>query len=339
MITLDRVTKEYGAGPGRVRVLDEVSLEVARGEIAAVVGPSGAGKSTLAKCVTLLQRPTSGSVVVDGRDLSALRGRDLRTARHAIGTVFQGSALLRRRTAAANVALPLEFFGVTTRDTHRRVGELLELVGLADRADAYVSELSGGQQQRVGIARALALNPSVLLADEATSGLDPATTRSILALLKGVRDELDLTVVLITHEMDVVRDAADTVHRLEHGRVVESGRLTDVLLEPDSVLSDQLIPPRAAARAQGTPWTVRYRQDDVRADWLTQVASDLGVTVGLLGAHIEEVDGALVGRAVIDLPGSLNAITVTESFARLGLAASSYASGRGEADSVDRIAS
>jgi D-methionine transport system ATP-binding protein len=319
MITLDRLTKDYGRGSTRTRVLDQVSFSVGRGEIAAVVGPSGAGKSTLAKCINLLERPTSGTVDVDGRDLTSLSGKELRTARHAIGTVFQSSALLRRRTAAANVALPLEFLGVTGRNTRRRVDELLELVGLADRRDAYVSELSGGQQQRIGIARALALNPSVLLADEATSGLDPATTASILGLIKNIRDELDLTVVLITHEMDVVRDAADTVHRLDSGRVAEAGRLTEVLLDPASVLSDQLLPARGSAAAQGVAWAVRYRAAGVQSDWLARVGSEFGVAVGLLGAHIEEVDGVLVGRAVVDLPSTLDDEAVSEAFRRLGL--------------------
>lgn len=319
MITLDQITKEYGRGTARTRVLDEVSLRVDRGEIAAVVGPSGAGKSTLAKCVNLLQRPTYGSVVVDGRDLTSLGGKDLRAARHAIGTVFQNSALLRRRTAAANVALPLEFLGVTSRDTRRRVAELLELVGLADRAGSYVSELSGGQQQRVGIARALALNPSVLLADEATSGLDPVTTSSILSLIRNVRDELDLTVVLITHEMDVVRDVADRVYRLDHGRIAESGPLKQILLEPTSLLSDQLMPARAAAQATGSAWAIRYRRANVRPDWLVRIGTGFGVSVGLLGANIEEVDGVLVGRAVVDLPDSLDRGSVVDAFARLGL--------------------
>src|SRR4051812_39926890 len=217
MIILERLSKTYGSGAGG-RVLEDISLTVDRGEIAAIVGPSGAGKSTLAKCINLLERPSSGKVSVDGVDLTELRGAALRNARQSIGTIFQNAVLLRRRTVAENVAIALEFLGVTRVDRDRRVQELLGLVGLLGKADAYPAQLSGGQQQRVGIARALALRPSVLLADEATSGLDPDTTASILALLKSLRDGLDLTIVLITHEMDVVRDAADTVWRLEQGR-------------------------------------------------------------------------------------------------------------------------
>ncbi|MDQ4138132.1 MAG: ATP-binding cassette domain-containing protein, partial [Actinomycetota bacterium] len=184
MISIERLTKVYGSGASATVVLDELDFSVGTGEIFAVVGPSGAGKSTLAQCVNLLERPTSGSVVVNGENLSQLSERQLRVARRRIGTIFQSDGLYSRRTAAQNVALPLEYLGVTAAESRKRVAELLDRVGLSARASHYPHQLSGGQRQRVGIARALALRPSVLLSDEATSGLDPESTASIVDLLK-----------------------------------------------------------------------------------------------------------------------------------------------------------
>ena len=198
MIAIDDLHKSYRTADGRLSaVLKGLSLQVPERSITAVVGPSGAGKSTLARCISLLERPDSGSIRINGQDLSALSGEALRRERRAIGTVFQSSALLSRRTAWQNVALPLAWLGVVERDIKARVGELLESVGLSHKADAWPSQLSGGQRQRIGIARALALRPSVLLADEATSGLDPQATASVLALLKRLRDEYQLAIVLI----------------------------------------------------------------------------------------------------------------------------------------------
>ena len=213
-------------------MLDRITFRVEAGEILAVVGPSGAGKSTLAQCINLLTPPTSGSVVVNGEDLTTLSARKLRVARRRIGTVFQSAGLLERRTAAENVALPLEYLGVTAAEATRRVAELLDRVGLAERAEHYPFQLSGGQRQRVGIARALALRPSVLLSDEATAGLDPTTTDSVVELLRELRDDLNLSIVFITHEMDTVLKIADSVARLDHGSIVESGRLVDLLTDP-----------------------------------------------------------------------------------------------------------
>jgi D-methionine transport system ATP-binding protein len=321
VIEISAVSKSYGSGRSAVTVLDRVSLTVERGEIAAVVGPSGAGKSTLAHCINLLVTPTSGQILVGGEDLTRLTGAALRTARRSIGTVFQGSSLLRRRTAAQNIALPLEYFGVTRAGQRARVGELLDMVGLADRADAYPSELSGGQRQRIGIARALALRPSVLLADEATSGLDPATTASILGLFKRIRDEFDLSIVLITHEMDVVRETADTVARLEGGRIVEAGSIADVLTNPASSLARELIPDRAhLAPASGeTAWELVYSSAQVRSDWLLDVSDALNTRVGLLSATIEQVDGTGVGRLVVSIDSGVADAAVRDALSGAGL--------------------
>ena len=227
MIEISGLTKAYpstrSGRTGATLVLDGIDLTVGDGQIAAVVGPSGADKSTLARCINLLERPTSGSITVTGQDLTALSGRDLRRARREIGTVFQSANLLRRLTAAQNVALPMRHQGVPEAEIRARVGDLLERVGMLHRANHYPSQLSGGQRQRIGIARGLALQPSVLLSDEATSGLDPDATRAILDLLTELRDDLGVTILVITHEMDVVRGIADVVAHLDHGRIVEQG--------------------------------------------------------------------------------------------------------------------
>jgi D-methionine transport system ATP-binding protein len=317
VIELSGVTKVYGRGAGAYTALDDVDLRVEQGQIAAVVGPSGAGKSTLARCLTLLTTPTSGSVSVDGVDLTSLGTAELRRARQSIGTVFQGSNLLERRTAAGNVALPLEYLGVTPAAVRERVGELLELVGLGDRAGHYPSQLSGGQRQRVGIARALALRPRVLVADEATSGLDPQSTEAILALVRQIRSAEDLSVVLITHEMEVVRSIADTVHRLDRGRLVESGPLRALVTDPASTLAAQLLPARAPVAAPpGTrPWTVLLGGDGVPLEWLQLFAGAVGGRVALLSASIEAVGGGAAGRAVVavdpDVPDELVASVLT----------------------------
>ncbi|WP_120338893.1 methionine ABC transporter ATP-binding protein [Cryobacterium soli] len=306
MISLEQLTKVYGHGDAQTVVLDRLDFSVDAGEIFAVVGPSGAGKSTLAQCVNLLERPTSGSVLVNGENLSQLSEKQLRVARRRIGTIFQSDGLYSRRTAAANVALPLEYLGVTAAETRARVSELLDRVGLSNKAGHYPHQLSGGQRQRVGIARALALRPSVLLSDEATSGLDPDSTRSIVALLKELRDDLGLSILFITHEMDTVLQVADSVARLDHGRIVESGRIVELLRDPASGLGRALRPARSheSAAADATEWFVSYTSAAVPADWLTRLADQLGTTVSLLGASIETVDGATVGHASIGVTGA-----------------------------------
>jgi len=306
MISLEQLTKVYAHGDQRTVVLDRLDFSVDAGEIFAVVGPSGAGKSTLAQCVNLLERPTSGSVLVNGENLSQLSEKALRVARRRIGTIFQSDGLYSRRTAAQNVALPLQYLGVTAAETRARVAELLDRVGLSNKAGHYPHQLSGGQRQRVGIARALALRPSVLLSDEATSGLDPDSTRSIVALLKELRDDLGLSILFITHEMDTVLQVADSVARLDHGRIVESGRIVELLRDPASGLGRALRPARSheSAPADATEWFVSYTSAAVPADWLSRLADQLGTTVSLLGASIETVDGATVGHASIGVTGA-----------------------------------
>jgi D-methionine transport system ATP-binding protein len=228
--------------PNGVVALDGVDLSVSAGEIYGVIGRSGTGKSTLIRCVNRLEEPTAGSIHIAGEDVTAMDGAQLRATRRRIGMVFQQFNLLSSRTALENVALPLEIAGVGRAERRRRTLELLELVGLSDRMSAYPGQLSGGQKQRVGIARALASKPDVLLSDEATSALDAETTNSVLELLREINAELGLTVLLITHELDVVRRVCDSVALLDAGRVVESGPLGDVVARPDSRLAPGLLP-------------------------------------------------------------------------------------------------
>lgn len=243
MIDLTGVSKVYPVkNGGQVVALDGVNLHVDRGSIHGIVGRSGAGKSTLIRCLTALEKPTDGRIVVDGLDLSTLAGSALRAARRRIGMVFQAANLLDARTAADNIGYPLKLAGVPAVKRRERVDELLELVGLAGRGDSYLSQLSGGQRQRVGIARALADNPAVLLCDEPTSALDTDSTAQILALLRRVRDVADVTVVVITHEMAVVREICDSVTLLGHGQVLQSGSLAEVVADPATPLARELVP-------------------------------------------------------------------------------------------------
>jgi ABC-type methionine transport system ATPase subunit len=322
VISLEKLTKVYGHGERAVTVLENLDFSVEAGEIFAVVGPSGAGKSTLAQCANLLERPTSGSVVVNGTDLSHLSEAQLRTARRAIGTVFQSDGLFSRRTAAENVALPLHYLGVTPAEARRRVAELLDRVGLLTRANHYPHQLSGGQRQRVGIARALALRPSVLLSDEATSGLDPESTTSITTLLKELRDDLGLSILFITHEMETVLQVADSVARLDRGHIVESGRLVDLLRDPSSELGKALKPVGTARELSDgeSSWTIHYTSPLVPTNWVTALSEALAVPVALLGASIETINGATVGNATIGLPTTNTAETIAAA-ARLGLTA------------------
>ncbi|HHY46661.1 MAG TPA: methionine ABC transporter ATP-binding protein [Firmicutes bacterium] len=234
MIEIRGLTKVFRSNGGEIVALDNVDLSVASGEIFGIIGLSGAGKSTLVRCINMLERPQSGKIIVDGVDITALSGRELRLARRQIGMIFQHFNLLSSRTAFGNVAFPLEIMGMPRREIKSRVTELLRLVGLEDRASAYPAQLSGGQKQRVGIARALASNPKVLLSDEATSALDPTTTHSILRLLKDINRSLGLTIMLITHEMGVIKEICDRVAVIHNGRIVEVGTVLDIFSHPRS---------------------------------------------------------------------------------------------------------
>ncbi len=244
MIRLVDVEKRY-AGTGGA-ALAGVSLEVVRGEVFGVIGQSGAGKSTLIRLINALERPTAGRVEVDGIDVAGLAPAALRVLRRRIGMIFQNFGLLSSRTVAANVAFPLKLADMPRAERDAKVAALLDRVGLTEHADKYPAQLSGGQKQRVGIARALATDPDILLCDEATSALDPETTRQVLALLRDLNRDLGLTIVLITHEMDVVRASCDRVAVLEQGRVVETGAVTDIFAAPSHPATRRMLAALAA---------------------------------------------------------------------------------------------
>ena len=299
MIDLTGVSKVYPVkNGGQVVALDGVNLHVERGSIHGIVGRSGAGKSTLIRCLTALEKPTDGHIVVDGRDLSALAGADLRAARRRIGMVFQAANLLDARTAAENIGYPLKLAGVPKVKRNQRVDELLELVGLEGRGSSYPSQLSGGQRQRVGIARALADEPAVLLCDEPTSALDTESTAQILALLRRVRDVAGVTVVIITHEMAVVREICDSVTLLGHGQVLQTGSLEEVVADPATPLARELVPMPVVDTAD--------------------VPADVGSGVVLLDVVFTSHPGVPTGATVLHLASSMGADVTAGTFESLG---------------------
>ena len=241
MIQLSHIEKIYDSPSGPVRALKDISLHIEKGDIYGIIGLSGAGKSTLVRCINLLERPTKGTVVVDGQEITAMSDSQLRAARKNIGMIFQHFNLLSSATVYENVAFPLELAKTNKDVIQKKVTELLELVGLADKADQYPSQLSGGQKQRVGIARALASDPKVLLCDEATSALDPQTPKSIPELIKDINAQLKLTVVVITHEMQVIKEICDKVAVIQNGLIAENGPVLDVFINPQQPITKEFI--------------------------------------------------------------------------------------------------
>ncbi|MGR8011587.1 methionine ABC transporter ATP-binding protein [Streptomyces hypolithicus] len=323
MITTTGLTKVYPSRGREVTALDGVDLYVRPGEVYGVIGQSGAGKSSLIRCVNLLERPTAGTVTVDGQDLTALAGRgrragnELREARSRIGMVFQHFNLLSSRTVQDNVELPLEILGTSRQARSRKARELLDLVGLADKAKAYPAQLSGGQKQRVGIARALAGDPKVLLSDEATSALDPETTRSILQLLRDLNQQLGLTVLLITHEMDVVKTVCDSAALMKKGRVVESGTVRELLATPGSELAQELFPVGGQASGPGrTVIDVTFHGEAATQPVISQLSRTYNIDISILGAAMDTVGGNQIGRMRIELPGRYEENVVPVGFLR-----------------------
>ena len=241
MIELKNISKQYGEGPKPFFALKDVNLTIKKGSICGVIGLSGAGKSTLVRCINLLERPTEGSVYVNGTELTALKGKELRQARRNMGMIFQQFQLFDSRTVFENVAFPLRYTGMKKPEIREKVQSLLKLVDLADRGGSYPSELSGGQKQRVAIARALATDPEILLSDEATSALDPKNTKAILSLLKKLNKELGITVVVITHEMDVIKEICDDVVVMEKGRIAEHNDVFSIFADPESPVTRSFV--------------------------------------------------------------------------------------------------
>ncbi|MDH6192415.1 D-methionine transport system ATP-binding protein [Streptomyces sp. CZ24] len=342
VITTSGLTKTYRTRGREVTAVDDVDLTVREGEVYGVIGQSGAGKSSLIRCINLLERPTSGTVTVDGTDLTALAGRgnragrELRRARSRIGMVFQHFNLLSTRTVQDNIELPLEILGHSGAARSRKALELLDLVGLADKAKAYPAQLSGGQKQRVGIARALAGDPKVLLSDEATSALDPETTRSILQLLRDLGQQLGLTVLLITHEMDVVKSICDSAALMERGRIIESGTVPELLATPGSQLASALFPVSGeSGDPERTVLDVTFLGESTSRPVISQLSRTYNIDISILGAAMDTVAGRQVGRMRIELPGRYEDNVVPIGFLReQGLHVENAADAADAADAV-----
>ena len=317
MIKLVHVSKTFGDGETGVHAVRDVSLEIAPGEIFGIIGYSGAGKSTLLRCINLLERPTDGTVTVDGQELTRMPERDLRAVRKKIGMIFQHFNLMPSRTVAQNVAFPLK--GVDKAETDRKVKELLELVGLPDKADAYPSQLSGGQKQRVAIARALASGPKVLLCDEATSALDPQTTRSILRLIQDINQKTGITVVIITHEMAVVKDICRRVAVMDGGRVVEEGDVFSIFSSPREAVTRSFISTTSnlskveelmeagSPIVDLSPGQLLVRMTYIQKSASEAIISDLsrrfGVDINIIYSNLEVIEDAPLGGLVAVLGG------------------------------------
>ncbi|GLR08781.1 D-methionine ABC transporter, ATP-binding protein [Mixta theicola] len=319
MIKLSNITKVFQQGTRTITALSDVSLHVPAGQIYGVIGSSGAGKSTLIRCVNLLERPTSGSVLVDGQELTSLSESQLTLARRQIGMIFQHFNLLNSRTVFGNVALPLELDNTPRATIKARVSELLDLVGLADKHDAWPANLSGGQKQRVAIARALASSPKVLLCDEATSALDPATTRAILELLKDINRRLGITILLITHEMDVVKRICDQVAVINNGQLIEKDSVSEVFSHPKTPLAQQFIQSTlhldipedyqqrllAQSTANSVPLLrLEFTGQSVDAPLLSETARRFNVNNNIISAQMDYAGGVKFGIMLTEMHGS-----------------------------------
>ncbi len=325
MIEFTHVSKDFGSGEKMVRAVRDVSLTIQDGEIFGIIGFSGAGKSTLVRCINLLERPTNGTVVVDGKEMTALSPKELRLARRKIGMIFQHFNLMPSRTVFGNVAYPLQGQGLSKQAIQNKVRKLLKLVDIADKETAYPSQLSGGQKQRVAIARALANDPKVLLCDEATSALDPQTTKAILTLLKDLNQKLNLTIVMITHEMAVVKEICDHVAIMEHGQVVEQGEVFSLFADPKQPITQNFIRTTSNLQkieeliAEGSPVVqlqpgevivrLSYIQKNVSEPLISTLSQRFQISLNIIFADIEIVQDAPIGGTVAILSGERAQIT------------------------------
>lgn len=319
MIELRHISKTFTTKNLDIHAVKDVNLEIKSGEIFGVIGFSGAGKSTLIRCINLLERPTKGEILIDGKDMMKLSDKELRDTRKKIGMIFQHFNLMRSRSVFQNVAFPLKDSGLSKAEIEKKVMELLALVDLSEKRDAYPSELSGGQKQRVAIARALANDPKVLLCDEATSALDPQTTRSILKLLKEVNQRLQITIVLITHEMSVIKEICDRVAVMEAGVVVESGSILDIFAHPKAQVTKDFISSTSAlsrvyemieqdvpiTSLQKGQWMVhlKYGASNTKEAMLSHVSRELHVETSIIFGNVEIIHDTPFGDMVVILKG------------------------------------
>ncbi|MCQ2426285.1 MAG: ATP-binding cassette domain-containing protein [Lachnospiraceae bacterium] len=305
MIELKNLTKTFRVPAGELVALRDINLTVNDGEIFGIIGLSGAGKSTLVRCINLLERPDCGEVLIDGKNLLTMKEKELLETRRSIGMIFQGFCLLEQRTVIGNICFPLEIAGVKKQEAKARAEELLSLVGLTEKAKAYPSQLSGGQKQRVAIARALATRPKYLLCDEATSALDPTTTNSILALLQEINRTLGVTIVVITHEMDVIDRICHRVAVIDKSEIQEIGEVSDVFTSPKSEIAKELILPSVKAVGQikgGKKLRLVFDGESAFLPVVSDLVLDCRVPVNILAAETKEIDGKAFGQILLGLP-------------------------------------
>lgn len=320
MIDLSHIEKIYDSAAGPVYALKDISLHINKGEIYGIIGLSGAGKSTLVRCINLLERPTKGTVTIEGKNITAMNNSELREARKGIGMIFQHFNLLSTSTVFDNIAFPLQLSNTPKDTINSRVTELLDMVGLSDKADQYPSQLSGGQKQRVGIARALASNPQILLCDEATSALDPQTTKSILQLIKDINRKLKLTVVVITHEMQVIKEICDKVAVIDKGVIAEQGDVLDVFINPQQSITKDFISVLLSNELPVDFRNIEIKDEPfedsillMRLTFIGETANDpiisslvkkYDVSADLFFGSLDDIKGAPFGRLIIGLDGS-----------------------------------
>ena len=305
IIQIEHLNKTFGTGPTAVHALEDINLSVESGEIFGIIGLSGAGKSTLVRCMNLLERPTSGKVLVDGKDMTALSLKDLRKARQSISMIFQSFNLLMQRTALDNICFPLELMGVKRAEAVEKARKLLALVQLENRENAYPAQMSGGQKQRVAIARALATDPKVLLCDEATSALDPNPTLSILNLLKELNQKLGVTVVVITHQMNVIEEICHRVAILDSGVVAEQGTVEEIFSHPQTDIGRQLVYPNGVAIDQlpaSRVIRIAFNGGSSYEPLIASLAIDCKAKVNILGADTRNIEGKAFGTMLLGLP-------------------------------------
>ncbi|MDD5901643.1 MAG: ATP-binding cassette domain-containing protein [Lachnospiraceae bacterium] len=308
MIELKNMSKTFRTAAGTVEALKNISLTVNDGDIYGIIGMSGAGKSTLVRCINMLERPTEGKVLMDGQDMGALSQKELRKVRREVTMIFQGFNLLMQKTCLRNICFPLELAGVKKADAKKRAKELLEIVGLPDKAESYPAQLSGGQQQRIAIARALATEPKVLLCDEATSALDPKTTHDILELLRDINKRLGITIIMITHQMSVVEEICNRVAILDGGVVVEEGEVSTVFADPHSDAAKRLVAPDGEEEVvPANPGERVFRivfngAMAAGAPLITQMAIDERIAANILYASTKCLGDKVYGNMLLGLP-------------------------------------
>ncbi len=309
MIEIKHLSKRFATAGGDIDALKDISLTIPDGEIYGIIGMSGAGKSTLVRCINMLERPTEGEVVIDGKNIATLSQKQLREERRHITMIFQGFNLLMQRNCLKNVCFPLELAGVKKAEAEARAKELLELVGLGDKLKSYPAQLSGGQQQRVAIARALATHPKILLCDEATSALDPQTTQSILSLIRDIHDRLGITVIIITHQMSVVEQICTRVAILDNGTVAEEGAVSEVFSAPQSQAAKRLVYPDGydtAAAVSGDETVIRVVFNGAGATQtplIAQMAMEQNIAASILSASTRSIGDKAYGNMLLGIPG------------------------------------